>query len=241
MIVRRETRRTSRLGLILGVALGCLALAVPATRCVEAGDPWTWEWQIEQCAEEGPLEPVNRTFIQYDRAGDTCYHDQEWCCKTEAGTEATHYHLHTDVNGDLTPLEKERANRWFEHKWSAANPQTRVADASCYCNCHGYSLKCPTVWITEGPYGFLAFQSDDYTVKQTNWPGITEGVTVVKHTAHSSIVAQTSVHEDAYGVQWKSIDKVRQKCGFYGVYTTAPNAFAAEYGQVLYCLHPKPD
>lgn len=231
--------RCAGLALLL-LGLGVLATSRSALVLADVGIPFDRPWY--QLDENGqPLEPVTRQLRSYMRlyGPDTCYKDQPWCIRTRDGTKVLHWHLDTDVNGDLTELEKERADRYFEATYPGAKPDERFGRSSAFYNCHGYAIDRTDIWVR----AFGRVLAKDYVSGPLWWPSIQPGVTLVTYSRdHTSVVSAASDYEGPHGELRKRIDKVKQKCGGYGKYETDPYAFSPDkYGDPSRCWNPKPE
>lgn len=234
---------------VLGLGLGrrmsvmvmvCLLLATAGgTALADVGTPvYLYVRQTDENGEE--VDSVQKWYLDYPNPGvsETCYHDQPWCVTTSTGTRIIHKHLDTDVNGDLTQVQRERANRWYEKHIAGAKSENRLADASCVYNCFSYVFGDTGVMLGAN---YRSYYGTDYRIVPLGSPDVAAGAICDHYGRHTSIAVEVDVVENPPYADITVIKKVRQKCYLYGIYVSGPNDFPlsnpmeGQFGPIQWC------
>jgi hypothetical protein len=139
------------------------------------------------------------TYLDTSVEEETCYEEQDWCCKTSMDYLITHWHLDGD---NLTSSEKSKADTFFELYWGYSSSD-RVSSADGEMNCHGYSTDKGVVVIDI----WTLLTDDYYSVEVPQVADIVLYAYPANHTAVISEICGTTTN-------------VRGKGGVYGVYET---------------------
>ena len=224
----------TQFSLVVAVLL-CTWISAPPAGAEEG--TWSTRYYVwKQTDEEGDPQPdVAREYRYYGNPNDEyCQDDRPWCLTTSTDFHVQHQHLDLAENGDLTALEKARAQRFFEDEdeGDGANEETRFGAPTAYYNCHTYVIGRTDIWANS----IAKIWVDDYDAFAPYLPRVEVG-TLGQHTgSHSSVV--TGITEDIPPYGMTRIDMVKQKCDGYGLYEADPAAFEEAYGPILVCHNP---